>query len=392
MKKDKLYSNLHFSSDYSVEDWNEMVKMLFGKYFVSDALLDKNREILRIEVINYIKFTNKPEFVKLFDWIFSLFTYCINNDKNASIKALSDSFHEVSNTDMRWMTNFMIQADSSDFSDRDKISYYFKFFDEVLEGCFKVRFKLLARFASFKANGVFVDNSNFDFGKLINDFPIQFHSDAHLLLKDPVNSISTNQWRNIAAHKSFVINKNDVVVRYGKSIPYSVSLSISDFYKTFQWVLDIYGVIRFAQVLISLNYMSDIVSELGNTDKVHVRLESSLLHLIHNMQVVGFEFIATEEQGETFCVIVKSKIEHDLISSLIHASQCLVPLSCSIYDDVFVRDSFQNAKINVIDRETGKTVSASISIEVALKRAYGNVTVEEYLDKVDFGGYLHKKL
>ncbi len=203
MRRYQIYEDLGFSTEFSVEDWNALIKLKLRKYFTEDLVFEENKEILRTEIINYIKFCTQEEYFKLFEWTFDLFKDCILLDRQKSIKILADSFDDISNTDMRWMTNFLIQPDSSNFSERDKISYYFKAIDETLEGAFKPRFKILHKLINLKLNQTIVDNSSFDFGKLIRQLPSQARGYVSLFLEDPLFSIPTNQWRNIAAHKSF---------------------------------------------------------------------------------------------------------------------------------------------------------------------------------------------
>lgn len=301
-----------------------------------------------------------------------------------TIRILADLFDDISNTDMKWMTNVLTQPDVSSFSERDKISYYFKIIDETLEGVFKPRFKLLSKLTHFKLSQNVIDNSGFDFGRLIRDYPVQYQSEIRLFLKDPIFSISTNQWRNIAAHKSYTINKDNIIIVYGRGNNQSHTLSFADFYKIVYWTQDIYRVIRLAQVLTDLNYIKETVAELGGTENINVRFESSLLHIIHNIQIVGFEFVSTEELGDTFCLNVKGMKYHDVKSSLIHASQCLDQLSCAIYDDKFVRDNFQKAQICIVDENQNKLASATIPIEIALKKVKSQIGLEEYLDDMKF--------
>ncbi|AYD47394.1 hypothetical protein [Arachidicoccus soli] len=384
MKRDKIYEDLHFTTDFSVEDWNALLKLKLGKYFLNESILEKNKEILRTEIINYIRFCSKPEYLKLFEWTFNLYKDCIVSDKQRVIKVLADSFDDISNTDMKWMTNVLTQPDEKEFSERDKIAYYFKVIDETLEGAFKPRFKLLDKLVNYKLNGHIPNNSESDFGKVIRNFPSQVKTDTILFLEDPIFSISTNQWRNIAAHKSFTINKNDIVVEYGRNTIQSLTLSYDNFYKILHWTQDIYRVIRFGQVLTDLNYIEEIVTELGGTENMNIRFESSLLHIIHNMQIVGFEFVSNEEQEDIYCLNIKGKVDHDVKSSLIHTSQCLDQLSCAIYDDKFVRDNFKRTRINIVDENSNKLASATISIEVASNKAKGDLTLDEYLSKMEF--------
>lgn len=102
------------------------------------------------------------------------------------------------------------------------------------------------------------------------------------------------------------------------------------------------------------------------------------------MQIVGFEFASSEEQNEIFCLNIKGKPNHDLKSSLIHASQCLDQLSCAIYDDKFVRDNFKKTRISIVDDSSKPLASVTISIMTALKKVNGELTLDEYLDEMDF--------
>jgi hypothetical protein len=285
---------------------------------------------------------------------------------------------------MKWMTNVLTQPDYQQFSERDKISYYFKIIDETLEGVFKPRLKLLDKLIRFKLGLNVIDNSNFDFGKIIRDFPNEFENEICLFLKDPIFSISTNQWRNIAAHKSFVIKKERVEVKYGKSNIQSTSILIEEFYRISHWTQDIYRAIRLGQVFTNLNYIEEIVTELGGIENLNVRFESALLHITHNMQIVGFEFVSTEELSDTFCLNVKGKLNHDLKSSLIHASQCLDKLSCAVYDDEFTKENFKNTRISILDDESNLLGSATIPIDIALKKVKSEISLEEYLDHMKF--------
>lgn len=384
MKRDKIYEDLHFSSEFSVEDWNILLKIKFGKYFSDEAVFEKNKELLRTEIVNYIKFCMKPDYLKLFEWTFDIYKDCLNIDKQRIIKVLADLFDEISNTDMKWMTNVLTQPDHKNFLERDKISYYFKVIDETLECAFKPRLKLLDKLVNFKLHYSIPDNSTSEFGKLIRDFPAQVKSDANLFLEDPIFSISTNQWRNIAAHKSFTINKNEIVVKYGRGNIQTLAISYDNFYEILDWTQDICSVIRLGQVLTHLNYIEEIISELGGTENMNIRFESSLLHIIHNMQIVGFEFVSNEELGDIFSLNVKGKVNHDVKSSLIHASQCLDQLSCAIYDDKFVRDNFKKTKICIVDDDRNTLASATISIQIALKKVKGELTLDEYLNKIEF--------
>lgn len=384
MRRDKIYEDLEFPADFSVQDWNDLIKLKLGKYIINDTVFENNKEILRTELINYIGLSEKPIYFELFEWTYDLYADCIKMDKEKTIKIFADSFHDISNTDMKWMTNVLTQPDYQQFSVRDKISYYFKIIDETLEGVFKPRLRLLDKLIRLKLGQNVIDNSNFDFGRVIREIPNEFENEINLFLKDPIFSISTNQWRNIAAHKSFVIKKDSVEVKYGRSNIQSTSMLIEEFYKITHWTQDIYRALRLAQVFTGLNYIEDIVTELGGTENLNLRFESALLHIIHNLQIVGFEFVSTEELSDTFCLNVKGKVNHDLKSSLIHASQCLDQLSCALYDDEFTKENFEYTRVSILDNELNKLASATISIDIALRKVKSEISLDEYLGNMTF--------
>lgn len=384
MTKDEIYKYLKFSEDFSVGDWNDLIAIKFKRYFRNDDVFFSNKEVLRTEIINYIQFSEKPEYLKLFDWAFLIFKECIERDEELALKALADSFYEVSDTDLKWMTNVIIQPDSLTFSKRDKISYYFKVIDEIIEGVFKPRFKLLDKFVCYKTASIYCDNSKNDFGNLIQNFPSSESNSATLFLKDPILSISTNQWRNISAHKTFVISKNYITLNYGKANIKTINIDFKKLKQILNWVQNIYRVIRLAEVFIYLNYTEQIVNILGGTSKMNLRFESSLMHLIHNLQVVGFQFIATEELNNIFVLKLKIKANDDLKSSIIHASQCLDQLSSAVFDDEFTRDKYNKVRVEMVDDLTEKCASASVEINIAMKKVKNEMILDDYIQNIDF--------
>ena len=61
MKSDELYKHLEFTNEFSVDDWNDLISIKIRPYFRNDNIFNSNKEVLRTEIINYIKFSEKPE-------------------------------------------------------------------------------------------------------------------------------------------------------------------------------------------------------------------------------------------------------------------------------------------------------------------------------------------
>lgn len=387
MKRDSIFDHLHFTPDFSVDDWNQTLDVTLRRYFRTEEIFLSNKEILRTELVNYIRVSQDGQYLTLFHWTFKLFKDALEANQDETIKIIVRHFYEVSDTDLKWMTNVLTQPDTSQFSEHDKITYYFKIIDEVLEGVFKPRFKLLCKIAQAKKADKIDSSATEDFGQLVNSFPEKFGEDAQLYLRDPIFSIPTNQWRNIAAHKSFIVNQHDIVVRYGRKNITSISITYEQFFAVFKWTQDMYRALRLAEVLIDLNFIHEIVQALGGTEKIRIRFEASLFHLVNNMQIVGFKFVSTEELGDIFNLNFRPKANEDLKNSLIHASQCLDQLSCAIYDDKFVRDKFLLTQVTMVDSSGIKTASATVEITKARMMAEGKMTLNDYIQNVDFKFY-----
>lgn len=384
MKSDELYKHLKFTTDFSVDDWNDLISIKFRPYFRNDKIFNSNKEVLRTEIINYVKFSEKPVLLNLFDWTFLIFKECIERDEKLAIKQLSDSFYEISDTDLKWMTNAIIQPNHTDFSERDKISYYFKVIDEILEGVFKPRFRLFDNFINYYTKGTYYDNSKVDFGQIIQNFPASESVPAALYLKDPYFTITTNQWRNISAHKTYTINKDSIKIEYGKKNIKTLNISFEQLKLILDWTQEVYRVIRLAEVFINLNFTKEVVDNLGGTDKMKLRFESVLMHLINNIQIVGFQFVSTFERDRTFILRLKKKINSELKDSVIHASQFLEHLASAVHDDEFTRDKFTNVQVQVMDDNNEKFASSTVRISSAMSKLEKEINLDEYLQCVDF--------
>lgn len=282
------------------------------------------------------------------------------------------------------MTNAIIQPNPTDFSERDKISYYFKVIDEILEGVFKPRFRLFDKFINYYTKGTYYDNSKVDFGQIIQNFPDSERVPATLYLKDPFFSIATNQWRNISSHKTFAINKDSISIEYGKKDIKTLSVSFEQLKLILDWTQDLYRVIRLAEVFINLNFTKEVVDALGGTDKIKLRFESVLMHLINNIQIVGFQFVSTIEMDATFILRLKKKINSDLKDSVIHASQFLEHLASAVHDDEFTRDKFTDVQVQVMNENNENFPSSTVKISSAMSKLEKEMNLDEYIQCIDF--------
>lgn len=249
---------------------------------------------------------------------------------------------------------------------------------------FKPRFRLFDKFINYYTKGTYYDNSKVDFGQIIQNFPDSERVPATLYLKDPFFSIATNQWRNISSHKTFAINKDSISIEYGKKDIKTLSVSFEQLKLILDWTQDLYRVIRLAEVFINLNFTKEVVDALGGTDKIKLRFESVLMHLINNIQIVGFQFVSTIEMDATFILRLKKKINSDLKDSVIHASQFLEHLASAVHDDEFTRDKFTDVQVQVMNENNENFASSTVKISSAMSKLEKEMNLDEYIQCIDF--------
>lgn len=77
-----IFETLEYDSSFTIDDYNQVTKEVFLKYFKNESTFVKNKELLRTELVNYIKYISKNEkFEKLFENILKVFNDAILKDE-----------------------------------------------------------------------------------------------------------------------------------------------------------------------------------------------------------------------------------------------------------------------------------------------------------------------
>jgi predicted glycoside hydrolase/deacetylase ChbG (UPF0249 family) len=108
------------------------------------------------------------------------------------------------------------------------------------------------------------------------------------------------------------------------------------------------------------------------------------MHLINNIQIVGFQFESTVEQENTFILRLKKKTNADLKDSVIHSSQFLEHIASAIYRDEFTRDKFTTVQVQVFDDNNEKFASTTVKISSAMSKLKKRINLNEYLQCIDY--------
>ncbi len=348
-----------YSDNYSVKDWNELIRIVFKKYILDESVFENNKEKLRTELINYCYFSGLKEYLELFENSIDYYNKLKDNSKSEFYRIFSYHFFDVSGTDMKWTNYALTQTDISKYSKLDQITIIFKAIEDILEGCFKDRFKLLYHVVNETDNIGYQDN--LDFGQYISLF-INKDNMFDLYVKDPIFGINISQWRNMAAHKTYEVQKENIKIQYGKKKVRKIEISHSQFERIFKWVKLSYCSLRLSQVITFLGNPIIYKSINENKAKPNLRFESWVLQLVHNLQIVGFSLIKTVHNDRVFNIQLRKRKDADINESVIHASQCLDQLSIAIYIDDFTRDKYETAKVTILSDDLEFLASAQTDI------------------------------
>ncbi len=374
-----IFNQVDYNDDFTVDDWNSLTREIFFKYFSSENNYLRNKELLRTELMNYVMLYPKENYIKMLNAIHEVFENIIFLEKEKSFEILFDNLKRISDTNDRYISYCISQQDTNNYTKKDLAIYHFRAIDDIVEGCFKPRFKLFYR---FHRNKLFENLDSKNLGDLVND---KEFTNFDLLIKDPIFGIHINQWRNIATHKDFEISKDNIKVTYGFKRDKFKIMSHEELKQITFWIRDVYVALRLAEVLIYLNYMQEIKSFADNKNiDFNLRSEASLLHLIHNLQIVGFKYESFVENDTIFELNLFIKDNNDVKESIIHATQVFSRIACALDDDEFQKDKFTDIQINILNKEKEVVASATIDIKSCLDFSNHKLNQEELINQINF--------
>ncbi|WP_066403072.1 hypothetical protein [Aliarcobacter cryaerophilus] len=378
-----VFETLKYDSNLTIDDYNQVIKEVFFKYFKDELTFIKNKELLRTELVNYIKYIAKNEkFEKLFENILKVFNDAILKDKNKVIQELASNLLTITKTDSLYLAYYIRQPkDISSYSQRELAEYYFDVIGYTLESCYKPRIELFYKIYKFNQNGIFENLTSKTFGDILNSI-----NNFDELTKDAIFNIVFSQWRNIADHKDFDITKDNIQVRYGKgNNRKSKSLSHTQLKEIAFSINQVYSILRLAEVLIYLNYTDEIMaSDKTKNIKFDIRSEASLLHIVHNLQTVGFKFHSFNDESNIFILNLYIKSNNDIQESIIHASQLFTKIAMAIDNDDFQKDRFNKLKINILDRNDFIVANAITDFQSCIDFSFSKIDMYQLIDNIKF--------
>lgn len=378
-----VFETLKYDSNLTIDDYNQVTKEVFFKYFKDELTFIKNKELLRTELVNYIKYIAKDEKIeKLFENILKVFNDAILKDKNKVIQELASNLLRISKTDSLYLAYYIRQPkDISIYSQRELAEYYFDVISYTLESCYKPRIELFYKMYKFNQNGIFENITSKTFGDILNSI---YNFDE--LTKDGIFNIVFSQWRNISDHKDFDITKDNIQVRYGKGNNRKIkSLSHTQIKEIAFSINQVYSILRLAEVLIYLNYTDEIMaSDKTKNIKFDIRSEASLFHIVHNLQTVGFKFHSFNDKSNVFTLNLYIKSNNDIQESIINASQLFTKIAIAIDNDDFQKDRFNKLKINILDKNDFVVANAITDLQSCIDFSFSKIDMYQLIENIKF--------
>jgi hypothetical protein len=369
----------------TVEEWNSAVRQLFGPYVRRKSILGRDRESFQSELVNLAEIEAVPDYSDLLRRILRKYRSIIRADHDAALDFLVRCFESTSRADEHWMSLFMTQpliAQSSRLYDR--VFQKFAILESILEGCYKLQLRVVFGFAARDRTGQFPsDIGGRDFGTLLSFIAEAYSSRAHLLIDDPVYGIPVNQWRNIAAHKTFTIISGDAIeIRYGRSTPRSQYIGLTTLDQIINWAKRCLATARIANMIIFLEYMTELRT-IG-LPTVPLRLESYLVTLCHNLAIVGMECTGYAEEHDAFVLSLRDGLGRAFRDAIIHASQVLDQISAVLEADPTTRGRFQSSVVRLLDERGACLASALIKVDDAIAFTDGKLSLKNRLERTKF--------
>lgn len=370
---------------WSGDEWDAVVFSEFGPYFRRRKQLRKYKDIMRIEVMNLAQICNFKEERRLLSDCLRTFRSALRRAPSETVSFLCAAHPRTVAADTHWMRFFeSFQPPSASMPIDARINASFTMLDNVLEGALKPRLVTVAELARYAIGQTgHPDPWNADLGAHVAQFPAKLEPRFRLMLRDPEFQITTNQWRNIAAHKSYATRSSrTLTVAYGKP-PKSRSLTFAALRRTVGWATRMHLAVRLALVIFHLDHFDRLLAG-GLNVSVSLSLSASLLHLAHALRTVGFEARSTTSQRRTLTLAVVDLRGRSVREAIVHVSQALDRLAGAVHDDVATRGLYDRVAVDLQRLDGSSLAVASVDVARALAWAHGEIAQREYVDSIIF--------
>lgn len=366
-------------------DWKEAAFSAFSPYFRRQSQLNKNIDSFLIELRNLARILPHQDHLEMMSFCLRLHRRVLRSDRAGALTTMIELLPNMQKSDDAWLNMFETSAPlGSGAPVQDRVFQVFQTIDGVAEGCFKPQLQILYAFAVKDCTGAWPLNAgNLDFGALAANFPTSLSCHIPQLLRDPDVGIGVNQWRNVAAHRSFdLVGPRTIEIRYGRSTTHTRRIGIHRLRAAWHWLLRTHSAVRLANTITFVEHMPDL-HKIG-LPELRQRMSATLIHVSHGLSSVGFETVNWTAKLSEGVLTVRDRLGREPKEALIHASQQLVPLGVGLLLDVATRERVRSVAISLVRHDGTVFGVAKVSPSDADAFSRRKLTLKKYLDRVNF--------
>lgn len=357
----------------------------FAPFFRRKRELRQNIDSFQVELRNLARIVRYPEYVGLLSWCLRLQRRVLKRDRSGAYENMLTLFANLQASDDRWLNMFATAAPLEvGAAIQDRAYHLFTTIEGVAEGCYKPQLQILIAFAKRDSGMDWpVEVLRMDLGRLVSEYPSVLRDRAPLLLSDPELEIPVNQWRNIAAHRTFrLVSAQTIEVRYGKGNERSQRISIHQLRRAWYWLLRTHTAARLANTIIYIEHMKELHA-LG-VPRVDMRLSAMVMHITHGLATVGFESVRWEQSGRQGVLVLIDRLNREPQHALIHASQVLDQLSLGVLYDPAMRTRIDKVGVALVSADGTRFGTALISVQIADRFSRREINMKDYVSHVEW--------
>jgi hypothetical protein len=366
-----------------IEIWNHAVKDAFAPFVRRRRILVESRQEFRAELVNLLPILDYPAFTKALLEAVRMCRKAIYLNSAASHAHQIAHFPDTSRADGNWLSLSASTKPLGEDADlADRVTQTMAGIDALAEGCLKPRIRWLFGFAHFLAHGSYPARAR-DFGEYIANWPAGIARNLRGLMEDPIFGVSISQWRNIAAHRSYLrAGPHFFQATYGKKVKRTLTFDFAQLQAVLAWSKQLLAVCRMADVIVHIEFMPEL-QRLG-LPEVSIRFDAFMISLSHSLRMVGFSYVGEKQADGELVVFYEDDLKREPKHAIVHASQVLDQLALASNSDIALRDSIRKVGIGLVTPEKKTYASASVPVDVALRWLSRELSQKQYIAQIAF--------
>lgn len=315
---------LFYENGYNPDSIKKLIINDFAKYFDDkNNLIKHSINSMSTVWLSYLSLGHESHLVKKLDNIVALLKASLKLDYNKTIQCYVIWSKEIYGTIDKFWSIKNLQVDTSDLPIEDAVESLFQMIGQLIEGLMKPYIKFIYNIDEIVNQKVISNETidGYDLGKLITDLS----NSSNSLLIQPLN-VKLNQWRNIAYHHKYIVEKEKIKCVYGKpDKPKELTLNRKKLLEVARIINSFLKILKIAEAIFVFDNLTAI-QKLNADSKDKNKKFRDESYLIDFYSAIGSQgFLIKDlviERGQSL-LVVQDLLNEDPIKRGIHSSQFL---------------------------------------------------------------------